>query len=129
MIKDKKIDNRELFAIILIGCFFIFIHSLSLLLIGPFEAGGLEPVFENPDDPTNILLFFFIIMVITVAVLLIAKYWKKKLIQIIIVGAVGYTAAYMFYLVFALFTTDFMTLVFSLISAFILIVVILKHPE
>ena len=99
MTEDKKIDKREIFAIILIGCFFIFMHTLSLLLMSPFEAAGLEPVFENPDDPMNLILFFLIIMIITVAVLLIAKYWKKQLIQVIIVGAVGYTAAYMFYLI------------------------------
>ena len=30
-------------------------------------------------------------------ILLIAKYWKKKLIQLLILGAIGYTSAYLFY--------------------------------
>ena len=109
------------------GILFVFIHGLALLIMKPYEALGMA-VFENPDDPSNIMFFFLILIVFTVAILLIAKFWKKQAIRGIILVSTGYTIFYVIYplLVFAL---GVWSLLFSLIIAFILLITLVKHPE
>ena len=87
--KKKSIDKKELSAVIIMGLFFIIIHGLAMLLTGTFKDAGME-AFEDPDNPMNIAYIFVIILVFTVVILLIAKFWKKQMIQIIILGAIGY---------------------------------------
>lgn len=125
--EDIKIKN-EIFPILLMGCLFVLIHGLALIVAGPFEAAGIE-AFENPDDPINLVIFFSIIIVITAIILLIAKYWKKKLIQFIILGAVGYTSFYVFFPLFALVMNDWVALFLSIAVALILTITLYKFPE
>ena len=98
--REKSADKNEIFAIFLMGCLFVLIHGLALLITKPFESAGIEPAFENPNNPMNIIYIFLIMLVFTVLILLIAKFWKKQLIQFIILGAVGYTSFYAFFLPF-----------------------------
>jgi presenilin-like A22 family membrane protease len=129
MVKDEKTGIKDVFPVIMMGCLFIIIHSLALLVIGPFEAAGVEPAFENPDDPMNLLYFFVIILTMTVVILLIAKYWKKQLIQVIILGAIGYTAWYVFYPLLTLLIPVILSLVLSILFALILVIALFKYPE
>ena len=145
MVKDKKIDKKELFPVFIMACLFVLIHGLALLITAPFEAAGLKPAFENPDDPINIVFIVVIMLVFTVTILLIAKYWKKQLIQVIILGAVGYTAAYVFYPLLTLVIPSSASVYFSLtekstlvvsasaiiaiIFAVFLVIVLYKYPE
>lgn len=79
--------------------FFLLMYILALIILYPFhEIGGIEPAFENPEDPSNILFILITILIFTLIILLVAKLWKKKIIQFIILGAVGYTAFYAFFL-------------------------------
>ena len=129
MNENKNIRFRDVFPIVMMGCLFVLIYGLSLAIIGPFEAAGVQPAFENPDDPMNLVFFFTIILVMTAAILIIAKYWKKYLIQLIILGAVGYTGAYVFYLLFSLITSVIVSIVVSLLFASILVLLLFKYPE
>ena len=100
MNEDKKtIDKRELFAILLMAFLFVIIHGISLLITGIFQEEGMQ-AFEDPDNPINIVYILFIMLIFTAIILLIAKFWKKQLIQIIILGAIGYTSSYVFYPLF-----------------------------
>lgn len=129
MSKDKKIEMNDVFPVILMGGLFVVIQGLALLVVGPFEAAGMQ-AFENVNDPMNIVYIFVIMLVITVTILLIAKFWKKQLIQVIILGAIGYTAAYVFYPLFALVVHDLLaSLVFPIIAAVILVIILFKYPE
>ena len=58
MAKEKKADKKAIIAVILMGCLFVIVHGLALLVIEPFEAAGIEPAFDNPDDPMNIVFIF-----------------------------------------------------------------------
>jgi len=129
MAKDKKIDKKELFPVFIMACLFVLIHGLALLITAPFEAAGLKPAFENPDDPINIVFIVVIMLVFTVAILLIAKYWKKQLIQVIILGAIGYTAAYVFYPLLTLVIPSSASAIIAIIFAVFLVTVIYKYPE
>ena len=71
MTKDKKIGMNEILPIAIMGCLFVIIQGLALLVVGPFQAAGME-AFENPDDPINLVYIFVILLAITVAILLIA---------------------------------------------------------
>jgi len=121
--------KHELLPILLMGCFFIIINGLALLLTSTFINAGLK-VFQNTGDPWNLVLLFMMILGVTVVILLIARFWKKRLIQIIILFAVGYTAFYIFLPLLALvLSSDWMIILISILLAVLLILVLVKYPE
>jgi presenilin-like A22 family membrane protease len=142
---EKETNKQLILPIAIMGCFFILIHGLALWIIGPFEAAGIQPAFENPSDPMNLVIFFIILLVMTVIILLIAKYWKKRLIQLLIIGSVGFTSLYVFGPVFDLVIpqslqfviplppdTDLivsLSVIVSIVAALILVIMLFKFPE
>jgi presenilin-like A22 family membrane protease len=145
MEKGDTRDKKVFFPIFLMSCLFVLIHVLALSITAPFEAAGLKPAFENPDDPINIVYIFVILLVFTVLILVIAKFWKKHVIQIIVLGAVGYTTAYVLYPLFTLaipksFSASFplsdslylivsASAVLAIVCAIILVLILYKYPE
>jgi len=128
MKKDKKREMRDIFPVFLMGGLFVLIHALALLVIRPFEAADIG-VFENPNDPMNIVYFFLTLLLFTVAILLIAKFWKKQLIHGIILGTVGFTAFYMFYPLLCFVFPEIWSLFLSVTAAAILVITLVKYPE
>jgi presenilin-like A22 family membrane protease len=126
--KKESIDLREFYAVIIMGLFFVIIHGLALLFTGTFKDAGME-AFENPDNPINIAIILAIMLVFTVIILIIAKFWKKQIIQIIILGAIGYTSFYVLYPLFDLALPMFLSLLFSIICAVVLVLILIKYPE
>lgn len=145
MAKKKSKDKSGIIPVILMGGLFVLIHGLALLVTAPFVEAGVQPAFENPNDPTNIVYIFVILLAFTAVILLIAKFWKKKLIQAIILGAIGYTAAYLFYPLLTLvipqkFSTRIpisdnyslvisLSIILAIVFAILLIYVLYKYPE
>ena len=68
-------------------------------------------------------------LVFTITILIIAKFWKKQLIQIIILGAIGYTSFYVLYPLYGLVFPMLLSLIFSIICAVVLVLVLIKYPE
>jgi presenilin-like A22 family membrane protease len=145
MNRDKKqIDSREIYAIFIMGFLFIIIHGISLLVTGTFQEEGMQ-AFEDPNNPINILYIIFIMLIFTVIILLIARFWKKQLIQIIILGAIGYTSSYVFYPLFNLIIPNSIkvtipinynssiiilaSMVISIILALSLVIILYRFPE
>ncbi len=128
MTDDKKENRAAVFPIFLMGGLFVVIHVLSMLITQPFEAIGLD-VFENPNDPVNLLVFFVIMLVVTVTILLIAKFWKKQFIQVIILGSISYTSFFVFYPLLSFVVSDTLSLLTSVIAAAMLVVALIKYPE
>ena len=126
--KEKQVDKKEISAVIIMAFLFILIHSLALLITGTFLEADMQ-AFEDPDNPINIAYIFVIMIIFTVFILLIAKFWKKQLIQAIILGAIGYTAAYVFYPLFNSIISTSISIIFSLVFAAILIIMLIKYPE
>jgi len=133
MAKDEKAGRIDVIPVVMMGCLFVIIHGLALLVTRPFETAGIEPAFENPNDPINLVYFFLIIFIMTAVIIIIAKYWKKELIQFIILGAVGYTAFYAFFLpIFIIALPTIIAeiiLIFAALAAVILVVILYKYPE
>ena len=133
MNEEKKTDKHEILAIIIMGGLFVLIQGLSLLLISPFVNAGLQPTFEDENNLFNIIYIVVIMLVFTALILLIAKFWKKNIIQVVILGAIGYTAVYAFFL--PLFSislpniTPIISISLAVLSGFILVFVLLKYPE
>ena len=126
---DKKKNlSHELLPIILMGGLFVIIHFIAMLLVWPFESAGMQ-AFEQTDDPINLIFIFAIILGVTAVILLITKFWKKQIIQFIILGAIGYTAFWVFIPLFAIILSLQMALIFSALLALILILTLFKHPE
>jgi len=128
MTDDKTEKGSSVFPMFMMGGLFIVIHLLSLLITQPFEATGMD-VFDNPNDPVNLLIFFAIMLVVTLTILLIAKFWKKQLIQVIILGSIAYTTFFVFYTLLFFVVPEIFSLSLSIIAAAILIVALIKHPE
>jgi presenilin-like A22 family membrane protease len=128
MTNEKKEKRAAVFPMVLMGGLFVVIHLLSMLITKPFEETGLD-VFDNPNDPTNLLVFFVIMLVVTVTILLIAKFWKKQFIQVIILGSIAYTSFFVFYPLLSFVVPDPISSFLSIIAAAILIVALIKHPE
>ena len=128
MDESKKREMRDIFPGFLMGGLFVLVHSLALLVVGPFEAADMA-AFENPNDPMNIVFFFSIMLLITATILLIAKFWKKQLIKGIILGSTGFTAFYVFYPLLSFVVPAGWSLFLSTTAAAILIITLLKYPE
>lgn len=145
MVKKKTKDNSEIFPIVIMGGFFVLIHGLALLVTGPFVEAGVQPAFEDPNNLINIVYIFLILLTFTIIILLIAKFWKKQLIQAIILGAIGYTSAYLMYPLFTLvipqsasarialsdnyYLVISLSAILAIVFAVILIYVLYKYPE
>lgn len=126
---DEKAGKRAaVFPMFLMGGLFVVIHLLSMLITQPFEDTGLD-VFDNPNDPTNLLVFFAIMLVVTATILLIAKFWKKQFIQVIILGSIAYTSFFVFYPLLSFVVPYALSSFLSIVAAAILIVALIKHPE
>ena len=128
MTNEKKEKRAAVFPMFLMGGIFVVIHLLSMLITKPFEETGLD-VFDNPNDPTNLLIFFAIMLVVTVTILLIAKFWKKQFIQVIILGSIAYTSFFVFYPLLSFVVPDIISSLLSIIATAILIVALIKYPE
>jgi presenilin-like A22 family membrane protease len=125
----KEKGKKEFLPIFFMGCFFVIINGFALLLSHIFIGAGME-VFEQANDPMNLIWVFVTVMGMTIIILLIAKFWKKRLIQLIILFAVGYTSFYIFLPLFSLVISDlFVTVFFSIILAVCLVVALVKYPE
>ena len=131
MNENKKIKFNDIFPVVLMGGLFVIIQGLALLLVKPFFKEGMQ-AFPDVNDPLNLAYIFVIILSVTLVILLIAKYWKKKAIQIILLGAIGYTVFFAFFLpLFGIFLPDmaWLSLMLAALSTAILIVALIKYPE
>jgi presenilin-like A22 family membrane protease len=132
MSENKKIQFNDIFPVVLMGGLFVIIQGLALLLVKPFFKEGMQ-AFPDVNDPLNLAYIFVIILTVTLVILLIAKYWKKKAIQIIMLGAIGYTVFFAFFLpLFGIFLPDmalWLSLMLAAFSTAILIVALIKYPE
>jgi presenilin-like A22 family membrane protease len=125
MTDETESLNKIIFPVFIMGCFFVVIDGFGLLIKNFFQ-----PTFEDTGNPVNILYIFVIIIVMTVIILIIARYWKKRLIQVIILGAIGYTAFFIFWpLLFFVIQNDVVALVLSIVFAVVLVVALYKYPE
>ncbi|MFQ5999203.1 MAG: presenilin family intramembrane aspartyl protease PSH [Candidatus Bathyarchaeia archaeon] len=128
MNKDKEKEMKDILPVFLMGGLFVLIHGLALFVIRPFEAADVV-VFENPNDPMNLVYFFLTLLLFTVTILLIAKFWRKQVIQGIILGTTGYFALYVFYPLLAIVVPEVLSLFLSITVAVILVITLVKYPE
>jgi len=128
MSQDNRRETKDVLPVLVMGGLFVLIHSLALVMVGPFEAAGMV-AFENPDDPMNIVQFFLTLLLFTGAILLIAKFWKKQLIQGVILGAIGFSAFSMLYSLLAFAIPDEWSLLLSIAATTVLVITLIKYPE
>jgi presenilin-like A22 family membrane protease len=119
---------KDAVPVALMGCLFVLVHGLALLIVAPFEAAGLV-VFANPDDPFNVAYFFLTLLVVTAVLLVVAKFWKKRVVQIIVLGSIGYVVFFVFYPLLAFVVPELFALVFSIGAVSALVALLVKYPE
>jgi presenilin-like A22 family membrane protease len=126
---NKKAKATGVIPASLMGCLFVVVDLLALLVAGPFEAAGAV-AFENPNDPMNLAYFFLILIVFTAVILLISKFGKKQVIRIIVLGATGILGVYVFYPLLSIFVPSvWLSLGLSVVAATILLVMLVRNPE
>jgi presenilin-like A22 family membrane protease len=109
------------------GGLFVLTYSLALLVTVPFEAAGLD-VYEDPNDPFNVVYFVVALLGITAVLLLIAKYWKR-LVQVVVLGSIGYITFYVFYVFLDTIFSNALSLTFSAAAVAVVILMLVKYPE
>jgi len=119
---------KDAIPILLMGSLFVLVQGLALLIITPFETAGLG-VFENPNDPLNVVYFVLSLVVITAVLLVIAKFWKKRFIQAIVLGSIGYMVFYLSYQFFAIAVSEVLAVIFSVAIGAGIVVLLVKFPE
>jgi len=119
---------KDAVPVVLMGCLFVLVHGMALLIVAPFETAGLV-VFENPDDPFNVVYFFLTLIAVTAVLLVVAKFWKKQLVQAIVLGSIGYVAFFVFYPLLAFVVPELFALVSSVAVVSVLMVLLVKYPE
>ena len=50
MLEKKHSLKKEIFPVFLMGCFFILIHSLALIVTETFEEAGMQALQEKLED-------------------------------------------------------------------------------
>jgi presenilin-like A22 family membrane protease len=90
------VGRREIAAVGFMLVMFVSAQVLALLLTPSFDAAGIQG-FDDPEDWTNGLVLIGIILAFTAVILFIARKRKERLIQWIILVAVGMTIAYVFF--------------------------------
>jgi len=129
---DTKDTSRDVFPILVMACLFVVIQGLALLIVQPFSKAGMQ-AFENVNDPLNLVYIFVILLVFTAIILAIAKYWKKKILHILLLGAIGYTVFFAFFLpILGIFLPDLPLWFYLSVSALataILLIALIKFPE
>jgi presenilin-like A22 family membrane protease len=90
----SPVGRREVAAVAAIVLLFAAAQGLALLLRRPFAASGIDRAFEDPEDPLNGLYLLLIVLIFTALILFIARKRRPKLIQALILGAVGLTLTF-----------------------------------
>jgi len=119
---------KDVVPVFLMGGLFVLTHLLALMVITPFESAGLA-VYPNPDDPLNVAYFLLTLVLTTAILLLIARFWKKRLVQVIVLGSIGYITFYVFYVLLGLFVWSELALIFSVVAVAVVIVLLFRYPE
>jgi presenilin-like A22 family membrane protease len=85
--------RKELPAVAAMCC--LFVIAVMVAMVTSYILPAEYQVFgEDTDNAWNILYLFAVIIVFTAVILAIAKWWKARLIQVIILFAVGMTVLY-----------------------------------
>jgi len=123
----RKLVLKDVVPIVLMGGLFVLVDVLALLLITPFQALGVT-VFENPNDPADLLFFFVTFIVFTAIILLLAKY-SERAVQGIVLGSTAYLIFFMLYPLLGFVFPDTPALIISLAASALLLILLVKHPE
>ena len=123
--KESKAEN--IFPLVIMGSLFILIDGLALLAVYPFEAAG-SSVFENPSEPFNLVYLFSIILIFTAAILIISRF-LKRLVQVIMLGSVGFLSFDVFIILLINVIPEFLAFSLSIVATAILIILLIIHPE
>lgn len=124
----KTSRTEGFFPFLAIGCLFVLFDGLALLVASPFEAAGVS-VFENPDNPFNIVFLFLTMMVFTAIILVVSRFLRRLVVQGMILIAVAVNSFFVFYPLLALVIPDIWSLGVSLFSTALLITMLIRYPE
>ncbi len=92
-VEDDPVTTADYVATAILAALFLITFGLATLFARPFQAAGLQ-AFEDPEDTANSLWYIVLIIVFTAGILYAQKKGWTKVIQGVILFAVGSTVAY-----------------------------------
>lgn len=90
-----EVDSEDRRAAVVMGVIFVGTILLAMVIAQALE-GEVQPVFEDPQNPTNPLIYLGLVVVFTLGILLVAKLGLQRIIQVVILAAVFFTLVYVF---------------------------------
>jgi presenilin-like A22 family membrane protease len=108
--------------------FLVLVDGLAILAVNTFNASGVR-VFQNTNDPLDLVFFFVTLLVFTGLVLIISRLRKKRVLRVIFVFSIGALSFYVFDILLSVVLSDIWSQIFSLIGTLGLIISIMKYPE
>lgn len=124
---SEEVTVKDVVPVLLMGGLFVLVDVLALLLVMPFQAIGVT-VFENPNDPTDLLFFFVTFIVFTALILLLAKF-SERVVQGIVLGSTAYLIFFMLYPLLGFVFPAVWALVVSVVGPALLLFLLIKYPE
>lgn len=88
-------DAKDVRSAVIMGVLFVGTILLAMVMADAL-SGTVQPVFEDPEDPTNPLLYLGLVVVFTAAILVVAKLGLERIIQYVILGAVFLTMVFIY---------------------------------
>jgi presenilin-like A22 family membrane protease len=129
--------RKETLAMVTMGCTFISAQLLALIIV-PLYPEEYRVFGEETENPLNPLIYIGIIIIFTLIILYIVKIGKERVIQYLILGAMGVAMVYVLYPIFwhiypYWWFLELLIFDIPLITAFLISItlttVLYKHPE
>ena len=104
------------------------VDCLALLVTNIFNVNGAA-VFEDPNDPSNLLFLMVVMLVFTGAILVFARFHLMKILKGIFLLSTGSLILIVIYLLTSTFIVDPWAFIFSIVATIVLITLLITYPE
>ncbi len=118
----------QYFPLLTMGGFMILVDCLALLVTNIFNVNGAA-VFEDPNDPSNLLFLMVVMLVFTGAILVFARFHLMKILKGIFLLSTASLILIVIYLLTSTFIVDPWAFIFSIVATIVLITLLITYPE
>jgi presenilin-like A22 family membrane protease len=118
----------QYFPLLTMGCLTILVDCLALLVTNVFNVNGAA-VFEDPNDPSNLLYLIVVMLLFTGVILVFARFHLMKILKGIFLFSSSSLILIVIYLLISTFIADPWAFILSISAAIVLIALLIKYPE
>lgn len=128
--EEEPMGRDDLRAAVLLGVVFVGTIVLAMLIAEALSA-EVQPVFEDPEDPTNPLIYLVLVVAFTAVILVVAKLGLNRVIQFGILAAIFFLMVFIYQPMLDALTplASSVNLVISVVAAVVLTALLYYYPE